>query len=134
MNKLILEATDTTPKIVLDHLENKFEIIGEACPEDAKLFYTSLFTWIEQYKNHLYFLNDKSGTKQNLVFTFHLNYVSSSALKYTYNFLQQIEELKPLCDSVTIRWLYDKEDTDMEDDGKEFATMVNVPFIIEQAS
>ena len=35
MNKLILEATDTTPRVVLDHLENKFEIIGEACPEEG---------------------------------------------------------------------------------------------------
>ena len=133
MNKLILEATDTTPKVVLDHLENTFEISGEASPEDAKLFYTTLFTWLEQYKSYLYYLNDKNDTKKNLTFTFHLSYVSSSALKYTYNFLQHIEELKPLCDSVTIKWLYDKEDTDMEDNGKEFSTMVHLPFIIEQA-
>src|SRR6185312_10544099 len=111
MNKLVLEATDTTPSVVLDHLENKFEVIGEACPEDAKLFYSTLFTWLDQYKSYLYYLNDKSDAKKNLVFTFHLSYVSSSALKYTYNFLQHIEELKPLCDSVTIKWLYDMEDT-----------------------
>jgi hypothetical protein len=134
MNKLILEATDTTPRVVLDHLENKFEIIGEACPEDAKLFFASLFTWIDQYKNYLYFLNNESNAKKSLIFTFHLNYVSSSALKYTYNFLQQLEELKPLCETVTIKWLYDKEDTDMEDNGKEFSTMVNIPFIIQPAS
>jgi len=134
MNKFILDATDTTPRVVLDHLENKFEIIGEACPEDAKLFYTSIFTWVDQYKNYLYFLNNESHVKKNLTFTFHLNYVSSSALKYTYNFLQQLEELKPLCESLTIKWLYDKEDTDMEDNGKEFSTMVNIPFIIESAS
>ena len=133
MNKLILEATDTTPKIVLDHLENKFEISGEASPEDSKLFYASLFSWIDQYKNYLYFLNNEGNSKKDLVFTFHLNYVSSSALKYTYNFLQQVEELKPLCNSVTIKWLFDKEDTDMEDNGKEFSTMVNIPFVIQQA-
>ncbi|HXU28664.1 MAG TPA: SiaC family regulatory phosphoprotein [Bacteroidia bacterium] len=134
MNKLVLEATDTTPSVVLDHLENKFEVIGEACPEDAKLFYSTLFTWLDQYKSYLYYLNDKSDAKKNLVFTFHLSYVSSSALKYTYNFLQHIEELKPLCDSVTIKWLYDMEDTDMEDNGKEFSTMVNLPFVVEQAA
>ncbi|HXD92552.1 MAG TPA: DUF1987 domain-containing protein [Bacteroidia bacterium] len=133
MNKLILEATDTTPKVVLDHLENTFEISGEASPEDAKLFYAALFAWIEQYKSYLYYLNDKGDIKKNLVFTFHLSYVSSSALKYTYNFLQHIEELKPLCDTVTIKWLYDKEDTDMEDNGKEFSTMVKIPFVIEPA-
>jgi len=134
MNKLILEATDTTPKVVLDHLENKFEISGEASPEDAKVFYASLFTWLEQYKNYLYFLNNEGNSKKDLVFTFHLNYVSSSAIKYTYNFLQQVEELKPLCHTITIKWLYDKEDTDMEDNGKEFATMVNISFVIEQAA
>lgn len=133
MNKLILEATDSTPAVILDHLENKFEITGEASPEDSKLFYSTLFNWLDQYKNHLYFLNNEGNAKPNLVFTFHLNYVSSSAIKYTYNFLQHIEELKPLCNSITIKWLYDKDDTDMEENGKEFTTMVNLPFIIEQA-
>jgi hypothetical protein len=133
MNKLILEATDTTPKVVLDHLENKFEISGEASPEDAKLFYASLFLWIDQYKNYLYFLNNEGNKQKDLVFTFHLNYVSSSAIKYTYNFLQHIEELKSLCHSITIKWLFDKDDTDMEDNGTEFSAMVNIPFVIEQA-
>ncbi len=133
MNKLILAATDTTPQVTLDHLQNRFEFIGESCPEDAKQFYSSLFSWIEEYKNYLYFINEHSGNKKNLVFTFHLSYVSSSALKYTYNFLQKIEELKPMCESVTIRWLYDKDDTDMEENGQEFSTMVHIPFTIEQA-
>jgi hypothetical protein len=133
MNKLILAATDTTPQVTLDHLLNKFEIIGESSPEDSKQFYSSLFSWIEEYKNYLYFINEQSSTKKNLVFTFHLSYVSSSALKYTYNFLQKIEELKPLCESITIKWLYDKDDTDMEENGNEFSTMVNLPFTIEQA-
>ena len=132
MNKLILDATDSTPAVTLDHLENKFEISGEASPEDSKLFFSALFTWLDQYKNHLYFINNETNTKQDLIFTFHLNYVSSSAIKYTYNFLQQIEELKPLCHSIVIRWLFDKDDSDMEDNGKEFATMVNLPFVIEQ--
>ncbi len=133
MNKLILTATDTTPQITLDHLQSKFEIIGESSPEDSKKFYSALFSWMEEYKNYLYFINEQSGTKKKLVFTFHLSYVSSSALKYTYNFLQKIEELKPLCESITIRWLYDKDDTDMEENGNEFSTMVHIPFIIEQA-
>ncbi|MFI5141853.1 MAG: SiaC family regulatory phosphoprotein, partial [Bacteroidia bacterium] len=81
MNKLILEATDSTPSVILDHLENKFEITGEASPEDSKFFYSALFTWLDQYKNYLYFLNNESNTKKDLVFTFHLNYVSSSAIK-----------------------------------------------------
>ena len=133
MNKLILEATDTTPKIHFDHLQNKFEIIGESCPEDSKQFYAVLFSWIEEYKNYLYFINEHSNTKKDLTFTFHLSYVSSSALKYTYNFLQKIEELKPLCSSLNIRWLYDKDDTDMEENGNEFTTMVDLQFTIEEA-
>lgn len=134
MNKLILAATDTTPQVTLDHLQNKFEVIGESCPEDTKQFYTPLFDWIEEYKKYLYFINDQSGTKKKIIFTFHLSYVSSSALKYTYNFLQKIEELKSLCESVHVKWLYDKDDVDMEENGTEFSTMVHIPFIIEQAA
>ncbi len=133
MDKLILEATDSTPKVILDHLENKFEITGEVSPENTKLFYSALFSWLEAYKSYLFYINDNGSPKKKLVFTFHLSYVSSSALKYTYSFLQKLEELKPLCESITIKWLYDKEDTDMEDNGIEFSSMVNIPFIIEEA-
>lgn len=133
MNKLILAATDTTPQVTLDHLQNRFEIIGESSPEDSKQFYSSLFSWLEEYKSYLYFINEHNGAKKALTFTFHLSYVSSSALKYTYNFLQKIEELKPMCESISIRWLYDKDDTDMEENGQEFSTMIHIPFIIEQA-
>ncbi|MHB8261950.1 MAG: DUF1987 domain-containing protein [Bacteroidia bacterium] len=133
MNNLVLAATDTTPKITLDHLQNKFEIIGESCPENAKQFYAVMLSWLEDYKEYLHFMNDQSNTKKNLIFTIHLSYVSSSALKNTYDFLQKIETLKPLCESITIRWLYDKDDEDMEDNGNEFSTMVNIPFSIEQA-
>ena len=134
MNKLILAATETTPQVTLDHLQNKFEIMGESCPEDSKKFYNPIFEWMEEYKKYLYFMNDQSGVKKNLVFIFHLSYVSSSALKYTYNLLQKIEELKPLCESVTIKWLYDKDDVDMEENGTEFSTMVNLSFSVEQAA
>ena len=133
MNKLILNATETTPQITLDHLQNKFEVIGESCPEDSKSFYTPIFEWIEEYKKYLYFVNDQSKAKKKLVFTFHLSYVSSSALKYTYNLLQKLEDLKSLSETLTIKWLYDKDDIDMEENGNEFSTMVQIPFIVEQA-
>lgn len=134
MNKLILAATDTTPQITLDHLQSKFEIIGEACPEDTKQFYSVLYSWLEEYKSYLYFMNEHSGTKKKLIFTFHLSYVSSSALKYTYNFLQKIEELIPLSESLVIKWIYDKDDIDMEENGNEFSSMVNIPFSVEEAA
>ncbi|HXD91714.1 MAG TPA: DUF1987 domain-containing protein [Bacteroidia bacterium] len=130
MDKLILTATDVTPQITFDHLEGKFDIIGESCMENASKFYSTLFSWIEEYKTHLYFINDYNKNKKKIVFTFHLSYVSSSSLKCTYDLLQKIEELKPFCESINIKWLYDKDDLDMEDNGNEFSTMVDIPFSI----
>jgi hypothetical protein len=40
----------------------------------------------------------------------------------------KIEALKPHTDNLLVKWLYDKGDEDMQDNGIEFSKMVKIPF------
>jgi hypothetical protein len=135
MNPIVLDQTEFTPKVVLDHVNFKFEIAGESSPEDARQFYAPLIKWIDDFGKYLHFLysNNAASTRKPLVFSFHFDYVTSSSLKNIYDLLVKIEKLKEYTDQLTIRWVYDAEDEDMEDNGHEFSKMLQIPFEVVSA-
>jgi len=49
MEKLIIEATVNSPRIVLDPEEKKFEFSGESRPENVRNFYLPVLEWLEKY-------------------------------------------------------------------------------------
>ena len=135
MNKITLEATECTPKVLLDHIDFKFEIKGESSPEDAKQFYSPFLKWIDDFGNYLHFLyTSNPGTKKrDITFEFHMDYVTSSSLKNIYDMLVKIESLRPHTDNLKVKWIYDKGDEDMQDNGLEFSKMLKVPFEVVSA-
>jgi hypothetical protein len=135
MNAISLEATEFTPRVVLDHVNYIFEIIGESSPEDARQFYTPLIKWVDDFGKYLHFLNANSpkASGRDITFVFHLDYVTSSSLKNIYDLLQKIESLKAYSDKLKIKWVYDADDEDMQDNGQEFSKMLKIPFEIQSA-
>jgi hypothetical protein len=135
MNKISLEATDFTPRILLDHITFTFEIIGESSPEDAKQFYSPVIKWIDDFGKYLHFLyqSNPALVKKDLTFHFHLDYVTSSSLKNIYDLLLKIETLKAYTNNLKIKWMYDEGDDDMKDNGVEFSKMLKMPFEIVSA-
>jgi len=57
MESLIIKEGQSTPKIVLDKTNDKFEIAGNSLPEDVLGFYSPIFKLVRgihkaaQYKN-----------------------------------------------------------------------------------
>ncbi|MBQ3618857.1 MAG: SiaC family regulatory phosphoprotein [Bacteroidales bacterium] len=47
MQKLYIEATSTTPRIVFEPDEGKLMISGRSMPEDSDAFYSPVFSWLE---------------------------------------------------------------------------------------
>jgi hypothetical protein len=135
MNAITLDKTEFTPRVLLDHVNFKFEIEGESSPEDARQFYAPLIKWIDDFSSYLHFLytNSPKANKRDIVFTFHLDYVTSSSLKNIYDLLMKIEGLKAYTDHLTIRWLHDADDEDMQDNGLEFSKMLKLPFEVISA-
>ena len=130
MDALILEATENTPKVALDHTKDLFEISGESRPEDVRKFFDPILDWLEKFNAYLYWLGENSSEKKKIVFTFRFEYFNSSSAKYIMDIMTQLAEIQENCKNAQIEvfWTYDEPDEDMLDAGEEFKNITNLPF------
>lgn len=119
MNVIKLEATEDTPKIVLDAANNVFEISGRSIPEDSATFYKPILEWIDLY-------GSKPNPKTN--FIFNLEYFNTSSSKLILDILTKLESLHQNGNDMVIVWCYREDDEDMQDAGQEYSELVQIPF------
>ena len=48
MEVINIEATDETPKVILDADQGIFEFSGKSLPEDVTVFYDPIIEWLEE--------------------------------------------------------------------------------------
>jgi hypothetical protein len=132
MQPIHLEPTETTPRVVLDPTNDKFEIGGESRPENARKFYGPIIEWFDKYNQFLYWLkNDKGDAyKKELQINFMFDYLNSTSIKFVYDLLKKIEELKGNATALKINWHYEAGDEDMKESGEEYARMIPLDFNI----
>jgi hypothetical protein len=115
MKSLIIEGTDDTAQVTLNKESGIFEMVGRSLPEDSAEFFKPVFEWIEKYKK------DPSPTTE---FVFRLDYFNTASSKFIQDILVALEDIK----GIKIVWYYLKEDEDMEEKGREFSELVEIPF------
>ncbi len=49
MEKIVREATDETPKVILDVEAGEFEFSGKSLPEDVTQFFNPILDWFDNY-------------------------------------------------------------------------------------
>ena len=119
MNILFVEATQDTPRIMLNRREGIFELSGRSILEDAKSFYDPVVEWLKDYAQE---------PNPSTVFTFKLNYFNSSTSKVIYNMLNVLKDIK----GVQVEWWYGKGDDDILEAGKEFEEELEMAFSYKQ--
>jgi hypothetical protein len=121
MNALIIRPDEekTTPEIMLDKANDRFEISGNSLPEDVLAFYTPVIKWIEEYKKQ-----PNPTTKLKV----RLNYFNSASSKIILDLLTMFEELQQTGKNVVIEWHYLDMDEDMLATGQEFQSLIKIPF------
>ena len=119
MNELILEKTNDTPFVYLNKNENKFSIGGRSLPENAITFYEPILNWLENY-----IVNPNPET----VFEFNFEYFNSASSKQIFNIVFLLKKLHDDGNKIKVRWIYDLDDELIEEEGKEFEEMFNIPF------
>lgn len=119
MVPFFIEEGQSTPKISLDCNTGKFEITGNSLPEDVLGFYTPMFDWLEKYIE-----NPLPRTDVHIK----LSYFNSASSKIILDFIAAFEEVIQRGLSVEIFWHYLDLDDDMLSAGKEFESIVTVPF------
>ena len=119
METLKIEQTDDSPQIILDREDNRFEISGKSLPEDVVEFYQPVLDWLTMYRK------DPLG---KTVFDIKLIYFNTASSKLIMDILIILEEMVEEGHEVLIRWHSLKSDEDMQEAGKEYEEMIEVPF------
>jgi hypothetical protein len=119
METLRIEQTDDSPQVILDQEDNQFEISGKSLPEDAVDFYQPIMDWLFAYRE-----NPLAKT----VFNLKLIYFNTASSKMIMDILIIFEEMVEEGHDVLIRWHSLRSDEDMQEAGKEFDEMIDVPF------
>jgi hypothetical protein len=127
MDALIIEQTEFAPKVVLDPVNNKFEISGESRPENAGKFYEPIVKWLEQYQAVLFYQKGQNGKANKVLFDFSLDYFNSTSAKHLLDILKQLDTYYNEGHEVLIRWFYISQDEDMRDSGEEFSKLISAP-------
>jgi hypothetical protein len=119
MDTLIIEATDETPKIVLNPSENKFIFSGKSLPEDVASFYSPVLEWLEKYVE---------SPQSDTTIEFRMEYFNTASSKIVLDILMKLEEIHLKGNKLLIKWFYKSNDVDMKEAGDEYAEIVEVPF------
>ncbi len=119
MESLRIKQTDDSPQVIMDQKDNQFEISGKSLPEDAVDFFKPVLNWLNVYK-------EKPLSKT--VFNLKLTYFNTASSKLIMDIMIIFEEMVEEGHDVLIRWHSLKSDEDMQEAGKEFEEMIDVPF------
>lgn len=113
-----LDSTNDTPEVILDITNKKFSFSGRSLPENAIGFFEPVLRWIYEYvKNPL----------DSTVFNISLEYFNTASAKQLAKVLKALERI-PKSKEVIIMWYYKKEDTDMQESGERFSSLIDISF------
>ena len=117
MQKLYLEATNTTPRVVFDPEEGRLMIAGRSMPEDSDTFFSPIFQWLEEYA-----ANPKNYTE--LVFNF--EYYNSATLRCVLELMSILKSIKEP-NTLKIIWYYEDGDESSQENGEDLRYTINFP-------
>ena len=119
METLKIEPTDDSPQVILDQKDNRFEISGKSLPEDVVDFYQPVLDWLKEYGKE-----PLAKTEFNIK----LIYFNTASSKLIMDILILFEEMVEEGHKVLIKWHSLQSDEDMQEAGKEYEEMIDVPF------
>ncbi len=122
MENLTINATDETPRVLLDANQGKMEFSGKSLPEDVSTFYGPVLKWIDAYA---------TAPKIKTEVIFKLSYFNTASSKLILDILFKLETFHQKGSDIRVLWYYYEDDEDMEEAGREYADLIMVPFEIQ---
>jgi hypothetical protein len=95
----------------------KLQIWGRSLPENALDTYKPIFTWLENYKKN-------PAVKTEI--DFKLEYFNTTSSKLIYEIFKKFEDLKADGNNLHVKWHYESDDSDMEEEGKLLSNIIKV--------
>lgn len=114
-----IEKTQKTPEILFDSEKGLFKIHGAIFPENSAKFFTPLFNYAKDYL---------TNPQQESTLELYIYYFNTASSKQIYEFIKLFDSNKKST-KVTVNWLFDEDDEDMEETGEEYNTFfTELPF------
>lgn len=122
-NLIIPEVEDAPffPAVKFDAENGVCEISGESYMEETFKFYAPLQDWLRSYF--------ESGNN-SLEFNFRLTYFNTSSSRQILDILEILKSFINKGADVNIRWYFDSDDPDMEDEIEDFKIETGLPIEI----
>ena len=111
MKNLTIEATKSSPKVVLDCQTHRHSIIGESYPENSTEFYEPILEWLEEYVQTL---------DAQAHFVIELIYFNSSSSKALMDIFDILDEASQEGKAIVVDWMHDSDDEALQEYGDEF--------------
>ena len=101
-------------------------IEGRSIPEHPLKFYQPLNDWLDELL---------LTTPTKVVLKVHLDYLNTHSTECMLVLFKKLDDYhKNSSHDVSIAWIFDEDDEDMESLGEDLKTFVNLPFTIEEES
>lgn len=121
MENLKIEGTMTLPTVDL-RTDGVLSITGRSIPEHPEKFYSPVDKWIGD------FLETTPSSVNLLV---HLDYLNTHSTECVLLLMKKLEVYSNQ-GNVSITWLFDEDDEDMETLGEDLDSLVRIPFEIKE--
>jgi hypothetical protein len=129
MNSIFIEATEKSPKVILDVEKNVFQIEGNSRPENVRDFYYPIIDSLKEYFEGLSQKNLQANFEEfPIKFNFRLDYFNSSSAKFLSDVLVIIKKYSDLGFNIKVYWYFEEHDDDMKEVGEDFSDMITYPF------
>jgi hypothetical protein len=119
MKSINIKATSSTPAVIFLPKEGKIEIIGRSIPENAIEFYEELYKEVDEYLKQPHKLTEA---------IIQLDYFNSSSSVSILNILKLLKQIYNNGFEVNVKWIYEEYDDDILNAGKNYQTILNIPF------
>ena len=118
MSAIEIPATEKTPAVRFLPEEGLFELSGSSIHENAHAFYKPLLQSMSDYARQ-----PKPVTKVLIS----MPYFNSSSAKYILDLLKLLDDAHASgASAVTLRWLHDADDLDMEEAGHDYQELLDM--------
>ncbi len=119
MEKIVIEPTNETPKVILDKENSVFEFSGNSLPEDVSTFFHPILNWFDEYA--------KTPNKSTKI-SFNFEYYNTSSSKMILKLLEKFRDIHRRGNDVEVHWHYLEDDEDMIEAGEDYSENIKVPF------
>lgn len=119
LENINIEATNTTPKVILDYDKGLIELKGRSIPRYSSDFYDPIVKWLDKYEK-----NPKPVT--NIIIE--LEYYNTGTYNFLGNLFIRARNLKLKGYEIKVTWKYDDEEDRIYDDGLTFAEGTGLNF------